>query len=178
MSRGVRMEIWRRLASRVVFSLAVTCFFLPFATVYSMVDRVASYTGIQLVRSMIVTSSSELGVKRTGLTGGGGVAYEPLAIAAFLCGVLGFCLSLIRDRRGITASSAAAFLGLILLLWLQSKLKHEIVAEFRGLLHLDFGLGYFLVLKLFLIGAVLNVYFAMGECSLLPRSPIHEEKSA
>lgn len=147
------MENRARRFSPAIFGIALIMFFLPWINVSCGGERVATFTGIQLVTGTTIKNPIE---NRTEKVNG-----EPLAIFALLIVIVGFGLSFLKDKSGTIGSAAVGGIGAIILLILKSKLDNEILKEGSGMLHLGYGVGFYSTLVLFLSAIGVNVYFMM-----------------
>lgn len=87
----------------------------------------------------------------------------PLAGLAFVCGVLGLGLGFVRRRRGAIAPAACGALGAVLLLLLKSKIEGAMAAEGQGIIRVEYEMGFYALVTLFLAAVALNIFFAMRE---------------
>jgi hypothetical protein len=86
---------------------------------------------------------------------------EVLAIFAFLVAIGGLGVSFLGNRKGIWGPAIAGAIGAILLLMLSTKLNDSILREGGGLFQLEYRIGFYLTLVLFLSAIGVNVYSMM-----------------
>jgi len=161
--------------SPAVFGLAIICFFLPFTHISCSGERVVTLTGVQLV------TGTTIGDPETDFaqTNGGPLIRpsdvkpqdredekidpEPLAIFALCSAIAGLCLSFVRDKKWTIATAIAGAVGLILLLLLKAKIDNDVLKEGEGILQVEYALGFWLLLVLFLCAIGLNAYLYLPE---------------
>ncbi|MBL7209075.1 MAG: zinc-ribbon domain-containing protein [Dehalococcoidia bacterium] len=138
--------------SPAIFAIALICFFLPFITVSCGGQKVATLTGVQLVTGTAIEQPDLFGEGQQAETLDG----EPLAILAFLSAVAGLGLSFIKGRKIVIAPAISGVAGSILLLLLKSKIDNEILSEGAGMIQVEYGIGFWLTILVFLSAAGLN----------------------
>jgi len=138
--------------SPVVFVLVLICFFLPFVTFSCQGRKVLSLSGIQLVTGTSVPQPQMFGPPRSEKMNA-----EPLAVLAFLCGVLGLGLSFLKGRTGAIAPAATGGLAAILLLALKSKIEGDALSKGSGVIQVNYEVGFYIVLILSLAAVALNI---------------------
>ena len=131
-----------------VLLLALICFFLPFVSVSCQGGKLMTFSGMQLVTGTTVQEPQMFEPAKPRK-----IESEPLAVLAFLCGLLGLVFSLVAKNKGKTVAAVLAGLGAVALLTLKSRVENEVLKEADGLLRADFETGYWGTLLLF-VGAV------------------------
>ncbi|HUY12773.1 MAG TPA: hypothetical protein VMX16_03965 [Terriglobia bacterium] len=154
--------------SPVTYGLAVICFFLPFVTFSCQGQRVASISGIELATGSSVQQPQMFGPAQT--------RREPpnsWAVLALLCAVAGTAFGFILKKRGGVALSALAGVGgLLSLVALKSQIDNEVLTQSGGMIQVNYGLGFYLVLILFLTALGLNGYW-VARARGSPASPVN-----
>jgi hypothetical protein len=146
------METVAKRLSPALVGFALLCFFLPFVAVSCQQQKIATFTGIQMVTGTNVEEPQVIGPSKAGRIGP-----EPLAVMAFFCGVIGLGLSFLRGRnRGIASATFAAG-GAIALLFLKARLDGQILTRSSGFVHPDYEFGFWLALIAYIAAAALNV---------------------
>lgn len=146
--------MWKnRKVSPALFAFALVCFFMPFVSVSCDGSRLKSLTGIQLVTGTTVEQPALFGPRQTKRVDG-----DPVAMLAFLCGLVGLGVGFLKSKTSHVAGVAAGVGGVLLLLLLKNRGDNEIMQEGKGLLEIDWELGFWLVLLLYLGGAILSAY--------------------
>ncbi|MBI1929576.1 hypothetical protein HYR99_35685 [Candidatus Poribacteria bacterium] len=146
--------------SPVIFGLTLICFFLPFINVSCQGQKVATFTGIQLVKGTTIQQPSMFGERPKAQK----VDPELLAILAFLSAIVGLGLSFLKGRQLALAPAIVGIAGLILLLLLKSKIDHDALREGRGMLQPEYDVGFWLSSLLFLAAAGVNGFiFLQGK---------------
>lgn len=128
-----------------ILALALICFFLPFVTVSCQGQKLMTLSGIQLVTGTTIQEPQMFGPPKPMK-----LSAEPLAVAAFLCGLVGLAVGLIGKGRGQTVAAALAALAAVFLLILKSRVESEAIKQAGGLFQVEFGGGYWATLALFL----------------------------
>lgn len=142
--------------SPVVFVLALICFFLPFMTFSCQGQRVLSLSGLQLVTGTSIDQPQMFGPAQSQK-----LNPEPLAILVFLCGIGGLILSLRKGHAATIASAATGGMATILLLALKSKIDGDALSKSGGVIQVNYDIGYYAVVLLFLAAVGLNVFLLM-----------------
>jgi hypothetical protein len=140
--------------SPTIYGLAFICFFLPFTHISCQGEKIATLTGVQLVTGTTIEPPEMFGNKREARQ----LDPEALAILAFLCTFGGAALSLLRGKNGVLASAITGCLGLISLLFLKAKIDNEVLREGEGALRVEYGIGLWLALLLFIAAIGFNVF--------------------
>lgn len=139
--------------SPAIFGIVLICFFLTWVNVSCQGQKVATFSGIQLVTGTTVEEPQMFGsAKKRKIQG------ETLAIFVFLSACAGFALSFIKDKKGAMGTAVTGGMGIIFLLLLKSKLDNDILRQGQGMLQVDYGAGFYLTLLLFLSAIGANVY--------------------
>jgi hypothetical protein len=145
------METVAKRFSPALFAFVLFCFFLPFVSVSCQQQKVATFTGIQLVTGTNVQEPQLVGPPKSDR-----LNPEPLAILAFFCGVIGLGLSFLKGRnRGIASATFAAG-GAIALLFLKSRVDGQFLNRSSGFIHPDYEIGFWLALISYFAAAALN----------------------
>ena len=147
--------------SPVVFLLALICFFLPFLAFSCQGQKVLSVSGIQLVTGSSVQQPQMFGPPIQQRMNG-----EPLAVLAFVCGILGLGLSCLKGRNGTIAGISSGGLGLLFLLAMKSKIEADILNKAGGVIQVNYEVGFFVVLILFLAATALNIFVLLQSKAL------------
>ncbi len=155
--------------SPAIFGIALICFFLPWVNVPCQGQKVITLSGIQLVTGATIEepkffrelkSSSHPYIKEPR---GSSEEYnktkgEVLAIFALIATISGLSLSFLKSKKGTLGPAITGAIGTILLLMLSAKLNNDIFQQGKGLLQLDYRIGFYLTLILFLSAIGVNVY--------------------
>jgi len=154
-----------RKISPAIFGIALICFLLPWVNVSCQGQRVASFSGFQLVTGTTIEEPVMFGPKKERK-----IKSEPFAILALLATIAGLGVGFLKGKTGSSGTAVIGGVGIIMLLLLKSKLDNEIFKQGQGLLQLDYMAGFYLTLLLFLLAIGVNIYSAMQSkrLSLLP----------
>lgn len=145
--------------SAALFGVALISFFLPFVDVSCQGQKMATFTGIQLVTGTTIEQPSMFGERHQNQK----VDPEPLAILAFASAIVGLGLSFLRGRKLAIVPAIAGVAGLVLLLLLKSKIDNEAMREGGGVLRAEYEVGFWLTFLLFIAAAGLNgLIFLLG----------------
>lgn len=142
--------------SPAIFGIALICFFLPWVNVSCQGQKVMSFSGIQLVTGTTIEEPQMFGGKQKRKIKG-----EMLAVLTFLSVIAGLVLSLLKNKKGTIGTIASGGTGAILVLLLKFKLDSDIQKETAGMLQLNYDVGFYLVLLLFIAVAGINAYSIM-----------------
>lgn len=148
-----------------MFVLTLVCFFLPFITISCQDRDVITMTGVQMATGVEMAAPSSL-AESSGIGGLSGLS-ELKKIPGTLTAVLAFCAAaagltttlLLNNRQQrylIPAISGAV--GVLLLLWIKSSTDDSVLKQGSGMIKVNYGLGFWLALILFLGAAGLNGY--------------------
>jgi len=155
--------------SPAIFGIALICFFLPWVNVSCQGQKVITLSGIQLVTGTTIeepkmfselkgSSHPYLKEPRRSSEEYNKIKGEVLAILTFLAAIVGLSLNFLKGKIGTLGSAIAGGIGTILLLLLSAKLNNDIFQQGRGLLQLDYRIGFYLTLILFILAIGVNVY--------------------
>lgn len=156
--------------SPAIFGIALFCFLLPWVDVSCQGVKVASFTGVQLVKGTTIEEAAPFGAKQQRKVKG-----EELALFALLSTVVGLILSLshkMQDKKMTLALVFVCGLGTAMLFLLRSKLQNDVFREGQGMLRLEFGVGYYLVMLSYLSVIGISVYQMMEEKGKLSFQPL------
>lgn len=149
------MESGLRKISPAIFGVALICFFLPFVNVSCGGQKVASFTGIQLVTGTTIKQPGMFEQKQTQK-----LKREPLAICAFLSVIVGLGLSLLKTKKSPIVTAIIGGIGAVMLLLLKSKMDNDVLNQTGGMVQLEYTFGFWLTFLLNFSAAGLNAFFA------------------
>jgi len=152
------MEKIIKKLSPATFGIALICFLLPWVRISCQGERVASFSGIQLVTGTAIEEPQMFGPKKERKVNG-----EPLAILAFLTAIAGFGIGFLKGKKWRIGSAIASGVGIILLFMLKSKLNNDILRESENVLQVDYGVGFYLTLIFFFFAILVNIYSINAE---------------
>lgn len=147
--------------SPAVFGIALICFSLPWITVSCQGEKVATFTGIQLVTGTTVKEPQMFGPPKERKVNG-----EVIAMLAFATVIAGLGIGFLKGKKGAIGSAVVGGVGTVLTLLLKSKLDNDILRETGGMLQVDYGAGFYLTLISFLSVIGINAYSIMQEKGL------------
>ncbi len=142
------------------YLLALICFLLPFVEVSCNGQKVVSLTGIQLL------AGPQIG-------GGVGMFAQPQqqvkpetsVVVAFVAGIAGLVLSVLKQRRTDIIGAVCGIIGGGSLLALQQSILSGAPPQAMGLIQIQYQPAYFLSVLLFFAGAVMMFYVAFARQS-------------
>lgn len=140
------------------YLLALICFLLPFVEVSCNGQKVVSLTGIQLL------SGPQVG-------GGTGMFAQPQqqvkpetsVVIAFVAGIAGLVLSVLKQRRTDIIGAVCGIVGGASLLALQQSILSGAPPQAMGLIQVQYQPAYFLSVLLFFAGAAVSFYVAFAK---------------
>jgi len=147
--------------SPAIYVIALICFFLPFLTFSCQGQKVLSLSGLQLVTGTSIQQPQMFGPPQSQK-----VDPEPLAILAFLCGVLGLAMSFLKGRASAIAPAATGGIAAILLLVMKSRIEGDVLNKGGGVVQVNYDVGFYIVVFLFLAAVGLNISVLMQGKSL------------
>ncbi|MFP4058513.1 MAG: FHA domain-containing protein [Candidatus Brocadiia bacterium] len=151
-ARGSSARAWAAKLSPAGFAAVVLAFFLPFLHISCEGERLATFRGIDMVVGKKLEQSEELedigGAGDEGEQGG----IEGLAVVAFVAALAGLVLGFFKRRGTLLGAAIAGGLGVLFLLLLRVKLASDF-REFEGMVKLEYTVGYWLAMVLFLAAA-------------------------
>jgi hypothetical protein len=150
------MENNAQKLSPAIFVLALICFFLPFVTFSCQGQKVTSLSGIQLVTGTTIQQPQMFGPSQSQK-----MDPQPLALLAFVCGVLGLALSFAKGRARTVAPAVAGGIAAILLLAMKSSIDSDVLSKGSGVIQVNYDVGFYVVVLLLLATAALNVFLLM-----------------
>jgi len=159
--RGDQMQSAKahaRKFSPALFGLAMLCFFFPFTHISCQGDRVATFSGVQLV---VGTRIPMADIEMLGQAPGAAqqrVGRELWAILAFLSAGAGLAGLALKDQRRYLGGGIAGAVGVLALLLLKLRIDDAVLSEGEGMLRAEYGGGYYLAMLVFACAAALHGY--------------------
>lgn len=140
--------------SSIVFAILLVSFLLPFVQISCGNQELKTVTGIQMVTGFkIERPIIEKNKPRTKTIKG-----EPLTRLAFLLGVIGLVLSFLKGKFIPKIMALIGFIGAGTMLFLKTKIDQKIAETGAGLLAVDYKIGFWLVLFLFAVIFLVNLF--------------------
>ena len=133
------------------FGLALLCFLLPFVSVSCNQQKVASFSGFELVFGTTVQQPQVFGPPKPQRVSG-----EPLAAVAFVCCALALGISFAKSRSTEIGGAVLAGVSLVCLMQLKSKLQDEVLWQSGGFLQVNYESGFWIVILLILTAGGLS----------------------
>ncbi|MBN2132782.1 MAG: hypothetical protein JW741_24995 [Sedimentisphaerales bacterium] len=147
-----------RKYSPALFGLVLLCFCFPFTHISCQGDRVATFSGVQLVVGTRISMADMELLGQNPRASQQRVGREFWAILAFLsagAGLAGFAL---KDRRRYLGGGIIGGVGVLTLLLLKLRIDDAVLREGEGVLRAEYGGGYYLAMLLFACAAALHGY--------------------
>jgi len=155
--------------SPVIFVFVIICFFLPFVNFSCGGQKIASFTGIQLVIGAKVNQPPSMFGESTDMSGSFGMetskpktnrqeekAQDSLIIAAFIIAIAGFALSFLKGKNSSIVPAILGVAGIIVLLIFKIKTDNEILREGGGAIQVEYVIGFWLTFLAFVLAALFN----------------------
>lgn len=147
--------------SPAMFGLAVLCFFLPFTHISCQGDRVATFSGIQLVAGTRVPSGDLDVLGGTSRATQQRIGPELLAIVAFVSAVVGLVMAIKKGTPRWVGGLVAGAVGALALLGLKVRIDNAVLREGEGLLSAEYGSGFYLAGLAFVCAAAVSGYLLL-----------------
>ena len=142
----------KRKISSSIFGLILICFFLPFMTVSCQSQKIYSFSGTQLVTGTSIEQKNSFSGSSTKQQVNG----EPLASLALACSIVGVGVGLSTWKKGPKVSIGIAIAGVILMLLLKSKVDTDVFTQGRGMIQVDYEIGFWGSFLLFISAVIVN----------------------
>jgi len=164
LGRGLRADQMQsakadaRKFSPALFGLVLLCFFFPFTHISCQGDRVATFSGVQLVVGTRIPTAD---IEMLGQAPGAAqqrVGRELWAILAFLSAGAGLAGLALKDQRRYLGGAIAGAVGVVTLLLLKLRIDDAVLSEGEGMLRAEYGGGYYLAMLVFACAAGLHGY--------------------
>lgn len=140
--------------SPAIFGIILICFFLPFVTVSCQNQKLATLTGVQLATGTTIEQSSLLEQQNKEEK----IPADPLASIVLVSACVGLGTSLLKSKKSAIVPAITGAVGSGLLLMTKAKVDNEVLKQGRGLLQVEYGIGFWLSFLLFLSATALNAY--------------------
>jgi len=147
-----------RKYSPAFFGLVLLCFCFPFTHISCQGDRVATFSGVQLVVGTRISTADMEMLGQNPRSAQQKVGRELWAILAFLsagAGLAGFAL---KGQRRYLDGAIAGGVGVLALLLLKLRIDDAVLSEGEGMLRAEYGGGYYLAMLVFASAAALHGY--------------------
>lgn len=156
-----------------VLLLALVCFFFTFASVSCNGQQLIAITGIQMVTGTTVSVPQMFGPAQVHQ-----VPPEPTVIIAFLCGIAALGLSFLPGKKSVLIPAVLSAISVIALLIFKSNADSAAMRQTGGMIHPEFGNGFWGALIFYLGALVLGVVEArshpvsdLGRSMPVPKCP-------
>ena len=163
------MQSGTKKLSPIIMGVALLGYFLPFVTVSCQGQKIASFTGTQLVFGTTVQEPQMFGPPKAHR-----IDAEPLAVLAFLCCLAAFALGFAKSRNSEIGTAAIAGVAFIALMLLRSKLEDQALRQSSGAFQVVYEFGFWLVVLLNVAGGVLS---AIAPWRSQERNPDSEQRT-
>lgn len=128
--------------SPAIFGIVIICFFLPFINISCSGQKIATLSGIQLVSGTTMEGRK--------------INPEPWAVVAFISSIAGLGLSFMKSRKSSILAAVSGAIGVISLLLLKAKIDNDMLKKGKGVIQVEYDLGFWLTFLLFLSAIGLN----------------------
>lgn len=154
----------RKIISPALFGFIIICFFLPWVNISCQNYKIASISGMQFVTGTKLEDpqifQQQFGMQNFPKKSSKNEGINPqlYVILALVCVIAGLVLSFVKGKIGSITTIIAGSLGFIFVLLQKFKLDDELVRKSQGLIQIDYLLGFYLTLILFLSTIAVNIY--------------------
>ncbi len=151
--------------SPAIFGIILICFFLPFVTVSCQNQKVMTLTGVQLATGTTIEQPSFLERQKKEVK----IPADPLTSVVLVSTCVGLATSFLKSQQGVLIPGVTGAVSSVLLLMSKAKIDNEVLKEGRGLLQVEYGMGFWMSFLLFLSVTALNAYlFFQGKKPFYP----------
>lgn len=123
--------------SPIGFAVALLCFFMPFTTVSCQGHQLWTVSGLQLANG---TQVSEPGSDPPKMRD---IPSDPYVLAVLICSLVGLVVSFLPGSASRFGTLGIALIGIALLVIFKVRTDADILKEGKGLLQVQYELGYF-----------------------------------
>ncbi len=157
--------------SPAILGLALLGYLLPFATVSCQGQKVASFTGTELVFGTTLQQPQMFGPPKAQR-----IDSEPLAVLAFLSCLAAFGLGFAKSRNSEIGTAAVAGVSFFILMLLKSKLEDQALRRSGGAFQVTYEFGFWLVVLSSVAAGVLSAIapWRSQERALIAEQPSSE----
>ena len=140
------------------YGVIILCFFLPFVNLSCSGQKIMSLSGFQLITGSEVKSDGMFGdLSNQGETKEKNeVDPQPLALLALVAALVGLGLSFVKKKMIALTNVVISALGFIFLILLKINLDGDVELSGQNVITLDYQLGYWLAVLLFVGSAVIQ----------------------
>ncbi len=143
----------------ILFAVLLISFLLPFVEVSCGTQRLKTITGIQMVTGFKIENPA-INAKKPQTKK---VKGEPLTRIAFALAILGFVLSFLKGILISKILSITGLAGTVVMLFLKTKIDQKVAETGVGLLAIDYKIGFWLILLLFVVIFIVNLIPEKGK---------------
>jgi hypothetical protein len=154
-----------------VLLLGLLCFFFTFAIVSCNGQPLVALTGIQMVTGSSVSAPQMFGPPKVQQ-----IPPEPSVIVAFLCGIAALGVSLLPGKKTSYISAGVSAIAVIALFIFKSNLDSEAMRQTGGMIHPEFGNGFWGAVIFFFGALVLGLIQARGANEVVPNKQMASRK--
>ncbi len=139
--------------SSIVFAILLISFLLPFLQLSCGNQELKTVSGIQMITGFKMeqpfAEKDKPRIKK--------IKGDPFTRLAFLLGIIGLVLSFLKGRFISKITALIGFLGAGTMLFLKTKIDQKIAETGAGLLAVNYKIGFWLVLVLFMVIFLINL---------------------
>jgi hypothetical protein len=147
-----------RKYSPALFGLVLLCFCFPFTHISCQGDRVATFSGVQLVVGTRISTADMEMLGQNPRSAQQKVGREFWAILAFLSAGAGLVAFALKGQRRYLGGAIAGGAGVLALLLLKLRIDDAVLKEGEGVLQATYGGGFYLAMLVFACAAALHGY--------------------
>ncbi len=140
------------------YGVIILCFFLPFVNLTCSGQKIMSLSGFQLITGTEINASGMLDdfSEKNVPSEKNEVDPQPLALFALISAIAGLGLSFVRKKMSALITVVISVIGFIFLILLKINLDGDIKLSAQNVLSLDYQLGYWIAVLLFISSAIVQ----------------------
>ncbi|MDY0081793.1 MAG: hypothetical protein RBR74_01290 [Ignavibacteriaceae bacterium] len=140
------------------YGVIILCFFLPFVNLTCSGQKIMSLSGFQLITGTEINASGMLGdfSEKNVPSDKKEVDPQPLALFALISAIAGLGLSFVRKKMTALITVVISVIGFIFLILLKINLDGDVELSAQNVLSLDYQLGYWIAVLLFIGSAIVQ----------------------
>ncbi len=147
---------WYQQSSLILFAAVIITFFLPFISLKFINQGNLQLSGLQLTTGLSLAKIGDFSSVLSFDAQQKSFFREPLATLALVYALIGLVISTIKAYRITLISAIASATGAVFLLVIKYRFDQYVLRQGIDLVQVDYGVGFWLVLSLFLAASLLN----------------------
>jgi len=143
----------------VLFAVLLISFLLPFVEISCGTQRLKTITGVQMITGFKIENPA-INAKKPQTKK---VKGEPLTRVTFALAILGFVLSFLKGFLIPKILSITGLAGTVVMFFLKTKIDQKVAETGAGLLAIDYRIGFWVILVLFVVIFIVNLIPERGK---------------